>query len=312
MILMKKLTILLLLLSLFGSSYGQQDPILTQYLFDKLPINPGYAGSYNALSLNLIDRYQWVGIKDAPNTITFSANSYLPNPHLGVGLYAYRDAIGPTVETGAMGTFAYKILFGESKLSFGVSFGFTYLDVDWAALDPNDPNDPLLTNQVKKKAAPDADFGVYYYGKRFYVGLSSKHLIQSKLDVSADNYDNTSSYSKILRHFYAVGGVAIPLGENLDLRPAATIKYVENAPVQADIDVSLLIRNLIWIGVGYRTEQCMTFIVDVNVAKNLHIGYSYDAWFNELKSYNSGSHEIRIGYDLDIFGLEKMVTPRYF
>jgi type IX secretion system PorP/SprF family membrane protein len=309
---MKKIALTFFLLILLGAANAQQDPIITQYIFDKLPINPGYTGSYNALSLNLIDRYQWVGIKDGPNTITFTANSYLPNPHLGVGLYAYRDALGPTVETGAMGTFAYKILFSESKLSFGVAFGFKYMNIDWAALDPNDPNDPLLSNQVQNKAAPDASFGIYYYGRRWYAGLSSTHLIQSHMSVAEDQYYNTSSFSKLLRHFYAMGGGAIPLGDNLDLRPAALVRYVANAPLQADINLSLLIHDVFWIGVGYRTEKCMTIVADVNIAKNLHIGYSYDAWFNQLKSYNSGSHEIRIGYDLDIFGLEKMVTPRYF
>lgn len=309
---MKKLGLTFLLLFILGFSYGQQDPIITQYMFDKLPINPGYAGSVDALSVNLIDRYQWVGIKDGPNTITFTANSYLPNPHLGIGVYVYRDALGPTVETGAMGSFAYKILFPKGKLSFGVQFGFNYLDIDWSALDPMDPSDPLINNQVGKKAVPDAGFGIYYYSRRFYAGISSTHLLQNEMDISNANPLNTTSFSKLLRHFYAMGGGAIPLSDNMDLKPAIIIKYVQNAPVQADLNLSLLINDILWIGVGYRTEKCLSFMVDVNIAKNLHIGYSYDSWLNELKSYNLGSHEIRLGCDFDIFGLEKMVTPRYF
>jgi type IX secretion system PorP/SprF family membrane protein len=309
---MKKLALPFLLLFILGPTFGQQDPIITQYLFDKLPINPAYSGSYNALSLNLIDRYQWVGLKDGPNTITFTVNSYLPNPHLGAGLFAYRDALGPTTETGVKGVFAYKIIFPKGKLSFGVSFGFKYLDVDWSALDPKNPGDPLLTSDSKKNAVPDADLGIYFYSERYYAGLSSTHLFQNEIDISNGTVPNTTSFSKLLRHFYAIGGVVIPLADDLDLRPAAIIRYVRNSPVQADVDLSLLIHEIFWIGVGYRTEKCVMFMADINITKNLHIGYSYDAWFNELKSYNSGSHEIRIGYDLDIFDLEKMVTPRFF
>jgi type IX secretion system PorP/SprF family membrane protein len=309
---MKKLALTSLLLFIMGFSFGQQDPIMTQYLFDKLPMNPGNAGSVDALSVNLIDRYQWVGIKDGPNTITLTANSYLPNPHLGVGLFVYRDALGPSVETGVMGSFAYKILFPKGKLSFGVQFGFNYLNIDWSALNPNDPGDPVINNQVKRKAVPDAGVGIYYYSRRFYAGISSTHLLQNEMVVSKDNQNNSTSFSKLLRHFYGISGVAIPLSETIDLRPSILVKYVQNAPVQADVNVSMLFNGIFWVGVGYRTEKCMTFLVDVNIAKNLHIGYSYDAWFNELKSYNMGSHEIRLGYDFDIFGLEKMVTPRYF
>jgi type IX secretion system PorP/SprF family membrane protein len=307
---MKRPAITFLMFLVMGIVYGQQDPIMTQYIFDKLPLNPGYAGSVDALSINLIDRYQWVGIDDGPNTITLSANSYLPNPHLGVGIYAFRDALGPTVETGVMGSFAYKILFPRGKLSFGVQFGFNYLDIDWNALDPMDPGDPLLNNQVRQKAVPDAGVGIYYYTRRWYVGASSTHLLQNKMVVSEENPTNTTSFSKLLRHFYVMGGVAIPVGDNIDIRPSAMVKYVQNAPVQGDITFSMLFLDIFWVGVGYRTEKCMTFLVDFNIARNLHVGYSYDAWFNQLKSYNSGSHEIRLGYDLDL--LEKMVTPRYF
>jgi len=97
---MYKIIIVLAFLILSMECSAQQDPILTQYIFNMQTINPGYVGTSECLSLNLIDRIQWVGMKNGPNTMVFTAGSNLPNPHLGVGLTAYRDALGPTVEIG--------------------------------------------------------------------------------------------------------------------------------------------------------------------------------------------------------------------
>jgi type IX secretion system PorP/SprF family membrane protein len=309
---MKKLIYFLLLFILAKGAMGQQDPIFTQYMYNMLAINPAYTGTSEALSFDLVDRFQWVGMKDGPNTLAFMASTNMPNPHLGVGLFAFRDALGPTVETGMMGSFSYRILFQNSKLSFGVQFGFDYMDIDWSALNPEDPEDPLLSNQVKNRAVPDAGVGIYYYSKRYYVGISSTHLLENKILVAENTTDDKTSFSKLLRHFYAIGGVVIPVSDNLVLKPTFLVKYVANAPVQADIDLNLLIHDILWIGVGYRTENCLNIMAEINIMKNLHIGYSYDAWFNPLVSYNKGSHEIRIGYDLDVFKTDRMATPRYF
>jgi len=309
---MKKFIYVALIVLSYTGSYAQQDPILTNYLSNSIAINPAYAGTSEALSINLVERVQWVGMSGGPNTTSFTTSTNLPNPHLGIGLFAYRDALGPTVETGMMGSFAYRILFPKGKLSFGVQFGFDYLGVDWNKLNPEDPSDPLINNQVKDKAALDAGFGMYYSSNLFFVGVASTHLLENKILVSEDPTDGKTSFSKLLRHFYLNGGFAIPLSDNLLLRPTAMLRYVANSPLQADLDVGLLIHEVLWVGLGYRTENCLNFMVEVNIAKNLHIGYSYDAWFNPLMSNNMGSHEIRIGYDLDLFKTGRMVSPRVF
>jgi type IX secretion system PorP/SprF family membrane protein len=309
---MYKIIIVLAFFILSMECSAQQDPILTQYIFNMQTINPGYVGTSECLSLNLIDRIQWVGMKNGPNTMVFTAGSNLPNPHLGVGLTAYRDALGPTVETGVTGSFAYRILFNESKLSFGLQFGFNYLDVDWNSLIPEDPNDPLITNQVKNRAAPDAGFGIYYYSNKYYFGISSTHLLEEQFMVATNNQNNSTSFSKLLRHFYAMGGWVIPVSDEIVFRPSVLLKYVAHSPIQADIDFNMLIHNIIWIGVGYRTESSVTLMTEVNITKNLHVGYSYDIWFNPLQSNNKGSHEIRLGFDIDAFNTARTISPRYF
>ena len=45
--------------------------------------------------------------------------------------------------------------------------------------------------------------------------------------------------------------------------------------------------------------------------KQMRIGYSYDYTLTDLNQFNSGTHEITLGYDFS-FDKKKVVTPRYF
>jgi type IX secretion system PorP/SprF family membrane protein len=306
----KKTFIIFFLLIATGSN-AQQDPLFTQYIYNKLAFNPGYAGSGEQFSMDLLSRFQWTGIQGAPRTISFTAHTPLRNQHIGLGFYTYRDELGPSVDYGAMAAFSYRIIFSATKLCFGIQAGFKYMDIDWGLLNPKDAGDVLLSNQVTNRAVPDVDFGIYYYGSRFYAGLSAKHLLQNQIIVSSTAPDDATNFTKLLRNFYGMAGGALPISGNLVFMPSILIKYVKNAPLQADLNACFFINNLT-LGVSYRTLNAIALLIEVNIAKGLSVGYSYDIWFNSLKSYNAGSHEIRIGYEFDLFNKNRMLTPRYF
>ena len=74
---MKRLGILIALLVLVLPSFGQQDPLFSQYMFNPLIINPAYAGSREALSATILHRSQWVGFDGAPTTQTLGVHAPL-------------------------------------------------------------------------------------------------------------------------------------------------------------------------------------------------------------------------------------------
>ncbi|MEO5641936.1 MAG: type IX secretion system membrane protein PorP/SprF, partial [Bacteroidia bacterium] len=64
------------LLSLAG--FAQQDPSFSQYFFNPMYVNPGYAGSRDVLSGTLVHRSQWVGMEGAPESQSLNIHSALP------------------------------------------------------------------------------------------------------------------------------------------------------------------------------------------------------------------------------------------
>ncbi len=305
-------TIAILLLFVSSISYGQQDALFTQYMYTKLEFNPAYAGSREVFSMDLLTRIQWVGIDGAPRTFCFTAHTPLRNPHIGLGFYAYRDELGPSVDYNIMGSFAYRILFPTSTLSFGISAGIKYYNIDWNALNPKDPGDIELVNDVNNRVVPDVDFGIYFYHERYYIGLSSKHLLQNQMVVSSAPPDDQTSFTKLLRNFYGIAGGTIPFSDRVVFMPSLLLKYVQHAPLQADISARFLLYDILTLGASYRTDGALGLLVGVELGKGFAIGYAYDIWFNVLRSHNRGSHEIRIGYEVDLFHKKRMLTPRYF
>jgi len=123
--------------------------------------------------------------------------------------------------------------------------------------------------------------------------------------------DGKKTYSKLLRHFYGMAGVAVPVSDMVIFRPSVLVKYVKDAPWQMDLNASFLFNDLFWLGMSYRTDGDLVFLTEFNISRKYRIGYSYDVNVKDRIHYNSSSHEIRLGIDLDLLK-NRMYTPRYF
>lgn len=305
---MKKTIFLLFLLMGFGA-YSQQDALYTQYMFNKLLVNPAYAGSREVLTIDLLNRSQWVGIDGAPQTLTFGAHMAMRNRKVGVGMYGYRDALGPSIHQGLMATYAYRLLFENSSFSFGLQAGFKYFDFQWDMIRVKYPDDYFYPREVRK-ITPDLNLGVYYQSPKFYAGLSSKQLLENEYGVTKTQNGSTS-FTRLLRHFYLMSGAVFPVNEDIFFRPSVLAKYVKNAPLQADFNASFLFKNTFWVGASYRTLKAIAFLAEFQINPRIRLGCSYDIYLNELQPHNYGSHEIRLSFDVDVYRF-RMKTPRFF
>jgi hypothetical protein len=68
---------------------AQQEPQFSQNMFNILPINPGFAGSNDAICGNLFYRNQWTGFVGAPKTGLLNVASPVKMLHGGVGLTVF-------------------------------------------------------------------------------------------------------------------------------------------------------------------------------------------------------------------------------
>ena len=299
---MRKLVIISLVVFLAMSSsktYGQFEAGYTQYMFNGLAINPAYAGSHQSLSMSVISRFQSLGVEGTPSTQTFSAHSGITGKKIGLGLMVITDKLGVTRQSGFYGSFAYKIKFSKSTLSLGLQGGATSVTSNYSQLRIKQPGDPLVAGDVKE-IQPNVGAGLYYYGDKYYVGLSMPQMI-----------DGVNTNITQLRPIILTGGYVFKLNSALMLKPNLLLRMVDNQLVEFNYNMNLLIHEIVWIGVSYRPSSSVSALFELQITNQLRFGYAYDYTLSEFKTVDSGSHEIMLNYQLR-FSKKKVVNPRYF
>jgi type IX secretion system PorP/SprF family membrane protein len=287
----------------FVHAYAQQDAQYSQYMFNHLAINPAYAGSRDAFSTALVYRNQWTNIKGAPSTAAFSAQLPLKQQKIGLGTEIFSDKLGPWSASAFLFSYAYRVPFSTGKLSFGLRMGIVDYVYDWTKLDFKDQGDVFNIQSSSSKITGTADFGLRYYSRTFYFGLSGTHMTHSKMS------DLTGDSTRQARHYFITIGKSYKIGNTI-LNPTLLIKSAQNAPATTDLGINVLLKEKWWIGMSFRSSYGIVFLSQYNINENLRVGYSYDVGVNGIGTAGGGSHEIMIGYDLNIMG-SKVSMPRY-
>ena len=135
------IAITLITLAMTNKAEAQQDPNFTLYNFNMNIINPAFAGIKDSPELNLVYRSQYLGVEDAPRTISMAYSKPM-GKNLGLGISVINDRVFILTETDIAIDISYKLQVGEgTNLYFGIKAGggFTNIDLTRAFNGGNDP-----------------------------------------------------------------------------------------------------------------------------------------------------------------------------
>lgn len=305
---MKRIILIALILGSVFQLVAQQEALFTHYSFNTLGVNPGYAGSRDALTVTALHRSQWVSFPGAPTTQTLTVHSPLFNEKIGLGLSFINDRIGPTNTSGLFADFAYRIQVGQKgKLAFGLKAGLNIRGDDLTSLTVVEDNDPNFQENIQIQVLPNFGFGIYYSLPQFYAGISTPRLLQNQLSSTVNGVET--------RHYYFIAGTIFNLTESgdLKLKPTTYIKVTAGAPAELDLTTLLYYKNLFWVGPMFRTGDAFGALAGLNITEQFAFSYSFDWSFgNQTGRYNGGSHEIMLRYDFIFNEKSKIESPRYF
>lgn len=291
-------------------SVAQLAPQFNQYYFNPILVNPAYAGTRGMLSMVGVHRSQWVGFDGAPSTQSFAIHSPTRRKNMGVGLQMMNDRIGPKNTIAVGGIYSYKIRMGRGKLGFGLRASIYNYTFDWGKIEYRESGGYALNEGRESYLTPSFDFGMFYNDKYNYVGLELSHLNQGRLGIEAPNV-NINSTSRQNAQMIFVAGRAFRINRELVFKPSILFRGALDQPAFFDLNASLLIREKLWVGASYRRGYGAVAVIEYNIDKQLRFGYSYDIAATSLNRQNLGSHEIFIGYDINLFR-SRIVSPRYF
>ena len=286
---------------------AQQDIMMTNFMFDKLRINPAITGIDDGVSSSMIYRNQWDKVAGAPNTAIFNCEMNLSKYAIGgAGLSFYHDAIGPIRQNRLMLNYSYPFQIGEvGILHAGIGLGMLNFGLDPNWIPPTSANDASLP-VASSGTNLDGNFGLFYKSFRgYYVGLSSAHLNKPSIHTSNYTYE---------RHYFFNAGHRLPniLGPRRDLEVQLLVMsdLIKNV---GDINVRYTHANLFYAGITARTTNTYCLLAGFYPIRNITLGYSFDLNANSILSASNGTHEIvlRYRYIAPIPPSEKSKHPRW-
>ena len=312
---MKKLILFILLVASTSQIIlAQQEPQYTQYIYNTLAINPGYAGSRGVFSITGMHRSQWLGIDGAPKTQALNFHTPV-SERVGIGLSIVNDEIGngTNQETYFDGIFSYTIpLSRENKLAFGIKAGGHLLNVDFAKLANYEQEVSVsgLAN-IDNKFSPNFGVGAYYYNERFYAGISIPNFLRTQHFDDSDS--NNSFLAKERLNLYLMTGYVYDIHAIVKFKPALLLRAEQGAPLQVDVSANFLFNEKFILGAAYRWDAAISAILGFQINENLTLGLAYDRELSELggSTFNDGSFEILLRYEFSTRFQRRMV-PRFF
>ena len=184
---MKKITILILIISTAFVANAQQLPQFTQYMINDYVFNPAIAGIESNYQMKTNIRNQWVGVADAPRTTVLSIYGKYRESNVGLGGVVFSDQVGPTSRTGLSLSYAYHFsLTDKMKMSLALAGGFTQIKID-----PNHLHfkqfEPQAQGGILSSSVPDATFAFYLYTKDWYVKWISTIILLLGIILTANN-----------------------------------------------------------------------------------------------------------------------------
>lgn len=301
----------MLVLALASPSFlsAQQEPQFSQYMFNRLSYNPGYAGSNGAMCLTGFYRNQWMGMgltdvygeaseASSGETMNFSFDMPVRFLHGGIGATIISDKIGFRDNIHAKIDYAFRIQFPIGNLAIGVEAQLFNSTLDKSHLigaDQITQDDQVGTSSdpVLGDLSEQSDFlfdlgaGIYYQipGK-LYIGLSTSKL----LETSSENlyWDNR-------RFYYILAGYewALPAYPSLRLLPSALLKtdFVSKSAYQLDASLLMEWEHKIWGGMTYRVQDAIVLMGGVAFG-DFKLGISYDIPTSRISTQSFGSLEL--------------------
>jgi len=306
-----------LLLSAMGLS-AQQDAQYTQWMFNKLSLNPGYAVGTDYGCVSCLHRSQWVGLEGAPTSQSLNVRMPMLQRNAGLGLSVNHDKIGPTNSWSFSGIYAYRFRINE-KHSLGVGLQGTLrrYQVDWASTTTIQSGDGLVPMGNDSKVIPNFGVGLYYYTKDYFLGVSMPHILSGDLTMF-DGPNGNSDFAREETHLFIMGGIVFEMTDAVKFKPSFLIKYVEDTPFDLDVNASFIFFDTFWAGLSYRLGgdnssfgESIDLILQLQATKNIRVGFSYDFTLSKLKDYNNGTYELVLDYCLNP-GNERLTNPRFF
>jgi type IX secretion system PorP/SprF family membrane protein len=214
------------------------------------------------------------------------------------------DKFGPQQTNNLKLNYAYFVPFEEvAFLSLGLGIGVMHNTYDELGFFAREFDDLALMDLTRRtKTIPDFDFGFEFDTRNLEIGASVTHITYMYAD---------QSLVRPMRNIFAYSRVKLPLNNYWDLIPGVTWHNTRKLNT-CEFSAAFRYNNNICVNLLFRNPMDCGIALGINVYEGFRVVYSYDYGIDNLSSYNSGSHEITISYNIPVNTTYVKTKLRFF
>jgi len=318
---MKKKGFLLqiIILAAINTTWGQQEALTTQYMYNKLVINPAFQSNESKGSVNIMARDQWLGFDGSLTSQVLSLALPVLSKNTQFGINVKRYSFGITKVNAVGLNYSYGVKTGSGFLSGGLEVGFRnymfdYTDSRLVAsqgidIDPSIPKSAINRNNL------NLGLGIYYRTEKFYLGVSSPYVFSNALF-----FDQNTVLSGEFKQILAMTGYQFKLNSGISLLTQSLVKLSTDLPFDLDVNANLIWKSKVEFGTGYRLGgntnglgESLIINGGFHIYNDLFIGLAYDYPLSDLRSVTVGNVELIARYQFERKKSNfKGFNPRFF
>lgn len=307
------INILILSMTVSLSAFCQEQPLYSQFTFNKFLFNPAVAGSEQVTVIKATAYEQWVGFKGAPKFHSISIDSRVfmdskkPKRNIrkkfklfkpgsiGVGVVIFNEKYGSLSHTGIAATYSYHIKLEKQQLSFGISPVLSNRGLKSSDIKlPDDTPDGMLQGDKTRRWMLDFNFGAYILAEDYFAGYSTHHITGSVMQWGGSVENNY----RLRRQHYLMGGYKYSISTDLILEPSLLLKIPEGSRMQMDLVLQATIKEFYWCGLTYKSTKTMAIFGGLNYDR---YSFTYAFSFSMgkiIRNESYGSHEFMFAVQL--------------
>ena len=250
---------------------AQQQPNFLFFEQNMSLFNPAYTGSEGSLA-GLQYRSAWSGIEDAPRAASFIYHTKEKNK-ASWGISYLTDRVYIENQGIVAVDYSYKLtLGGNTNFFLGIKAGVVYNNLDATGLDRITQESNANLNSIQNYMNPLVGVGLLLKGEKYFIGLSSPNMLNSKRYKEAEGISTTATDKP---HLYSTAGFHLKLNNTITLSPSMLYRMVADAPNQLTAIAKLTLKERLSLGVGVSNNDYISTMLQVKM-NQIDLGFGYE------------------------------------
>lgn len=216
---------------------------------------------------------------------------------MGFGVLASSDSNGSLETSKLQASLSYTIESPTNKIGAGFSAEYITHGLSGDAMTHRyvDPGDAIIIDRTDGNGFFDVSVGAQgVYDNTITYGISLPSLVSSRIGDSGDTFTREIGFIANVGYIYSKPG------SDASFEPSVFVKQLNNVPFHTDINLlGRFIDDKLRGGVTYTIggDKRLGFVLGTTF-NAMSLNYSYNASRHEFQTYNNGSHEFSLRFDI--------------